>query len=55
MRFKITLSSDFAHFFRKPKGFYYVRQINDYEEWWLFPFNYPARFYYWLKDITVRI
>ena len=43
--------------FLEPLGYRLVRRLdNSYtEEWWLFPFNYPVRFWYWLKSLRIRL
>ena len=33
-------------------GYRLVKTWDKLEEWWLFPFNYPVQFWYWVKSKT---
>ena len=52
MKFKIFIPPSFVHMFEDPPAYRFVRVVPDTleEEWWLFPFNYPVRFWYWLES-----
>ena len=55
MRFRIFIPPSFVHMFEDPQGYVFVRVVpfSMEEELWLFPFNYLARFYYWLKGLRL--
>ena len=59
MKLKILKYGEFEKFFISPKGYRLVRTVLIYEkwqqEWWLFPFNYVAQFWYWIRSLRHRI